>query len=150
MKINKPGKHSQTIEFNKIGESKNWLGIVDGRTPGEYELIIVAEHNVAETSGRIVVRAVVGAGASVKIRGRIKINKEAQKTNDFLEIRILLVDETARGVADPELEIEANEVVASHAASVGKIDPEQLIYLQSRGMSLERARDEIVEGWLRS
>ena len=37
---------------------------------------------------------------------------------------------------------------ASHAASVGQVDNEQILYLMSRGLSDQRARDEIVRGWL--
>lgn len=147
-KYNKPGKWEVVIPFEKEGEEIEWVGVIDGREPGEYELRVVAEHRARGTKGRITVRAVAGAGAKVKIKGIIRITKEAQETDDFLELRILTLDKTARAVAEPELEIEANNVKASHAASVGQVDSEQILYLMSRGLSDQRARDEIVRGWL--
>ena len=48
----------------------------------------------------------------------------------------------------PELEIEANQVKASHAASVGPVDEEQLLYLMSRGLGRAEAVDTIVRGFL--
>ena len=60
----------------------------------------------------------------------------------------MTLDKTARATAEPELEIEANNVKASHAASVGPIDGEQVLYLKSRGLNTSEAEQEIVNGWL--
>ena len=147
-RYDKPGKWEVEIPFVKRGEEINWIGIVDGRVVGEYELHVVADHRVAQTTGRITVRAVAGSSAHVKITGMIKIRKEAQETDDFLELRVLTLDKSARAVAEPELEIEANNVKASHAASVGQVDKEQILYLMSRGLSGAQAQEEIVRGWL--
>ncbi len=144
----KPGRYEITIPFEVEGESLDWVGIVDGRRPGEYELHVVADHRARNTEGRVTVRAVAGEGAQVRLYGVIKIGKEAQQTNDFLELRILTLDKTARGLAEPVLEIEANEVKASHAASVGPVDPEQMLYLMSRGLSEKQAQEQIVNGYL--
>lgn len=147
-KYDKPGKWEIVIPFGREGLEQEFLGIVDAREPGEYELRVVAEHNVPNTKGRITVRAVAGSHAQVKVFGMIKIKKEAQKTDDFLELRVLMLDKTAKATAEPELEIEANEVKASHAASVGQVDSEQILYLMSRGLSEESAKEEIVKGFL--
>lgn len=143
-----PGIYEVTIPFTKAGEEKTWVGIVRGIQPGEYELRVTADHTAPGTSGRITVRGVAGSGAVVKVYGMIKIRKEAQQTDDFLELRVLTLDKSARAVAEPMLEIEANDVKASHAASVGQVDSEQVLYLMSRGLSTDQAKDEIVKGWL--
>jgi Fe-S cluster assembly protein SufD len=147
-KYSEPGKWEVVIPFEKEGEELTWIGIVDARQPGEYELRVVADHKVEKTKGRITVRAVAGAGAHVKITGMIKIRKEAQETDDYLELRVLTLDKTVRAVAEPELEIEANNVKASHGASVGPVDKEQILYLMSRGMSQNQAMKEIIGGFL--
>ncbi|HBO11112.1 TPA: hypothetical protein DD448_04175 [Candidatus Collierbacteria bacterium] len=90
----------------------------------------------------------VGRNARVKIRGVIKIAKKAQETENFLEMRGLMLSSTSQVMAEPELEIEANNVKASHAASVGPVDSEQIGYLRSRGLSEAEAIDKIVLGWL--
>lgn len=148
-KYDQPGKYEVTIPFAKVGEKSEWVFILDGRAPGEYELRVVAEHTAPDTEGRVTMRAVAGKGSLVKLFGMIKIGKRAQRTNDFLELRILTLDKSARGVVVPELEIEANNVKASHAASVGQVDGEQLQYLMSRGLKKAEAEDLIVEGFLR-
>jgi len=144
----KPGKWEVLIPFEKMGESLEWIGIVDARDPGDYELRVIADHKVERTTGKITIRAVVGKSARVRLFGKIIIGKQAQETNDYLELRALTLDKTAICVAEPELEIEANNVKASHGASVGMIDSEQVMYLKSRGLSQEEAREQIVVGWL--
>src|SRR3989344_9660611 len=78
----------------------------------------------------------------------IKIVKDDKGVDDFLEMRLLLLDAKSQAVAEPKLEIEANEVKASHAATVGKIDDEGLFYLQSRGVKQGEAEKLIVTGFL--
>ena len=148
VKISKPGDYTHTITFGEVGQEQMWTGIIDARQPGVYELTVVATHTAQGTRGRITVRAVCGAGARVAVRGLIRIAKEAQDTEDFLELRILTLGKTALATAEPELEIEANQVKASHAASVGPVDEEQLLYLMSRGLGRAEAVDTIVRGFL--
>jgi Fe-S cluster assembly scaffold protein SufB len=64
-------------------------------------------------------------------------------------MRILLLDKQSSAVAEPKLEIENNDVKASHAATVGKIDEDQLFYLESRGVNINEAKKLIVEGFLK-
>lgn len=147
-RYDKPGKWEVVIPFEKAGEEISWIGVIDARESGEYELRVVADHKVEGTKGRITVKAVAGKGANVKVFGMIKIRKEAQNTDDYLELRVLTLDKTSRAVAEPELEIEANNVKASHGASVGPVDREQLLYLKSRGLNEDEAVEQIVNGWL--
>ena len=148
IKISKPGVNTFVLTYNKVGQELEWLGIIKAEEKGEYELKVMAVHKAINTKGRIVVRAVAKNGAQVKITGMIKIEKEAQGTDNFLELRVLLLDNDSRATADPQLEIEANEVKAGHAASVSKIDEEQILYLMSMGFTRKAAEEEIVTGFL--
>ena len=79
---------------------------------------------------------------------KILIEKDAVGAEAFLRFKVLLLGENARAEVDPELEILCNQVKASHAASVGQIDEEQLFYLMSRGLSKQDAVKLIVEAFL--
>jgi|GEM_PF-1180122 len=146
--FNQPGKWEERISFAKVGEEKEWVGVIDARSAGDYELVVTAEHKVENTKGKITVRVVVGEGARVRVKGKIRIEKKGQATEDFLELRALTLGQTAVVTLEPELEILANNVRASHVASSGPIDPEQLAYLQSKGLTIELAREEIIAGWI--
>ena len=146
--INKPGKYEIKLQLTKEGEKLEWLGIIDARKAGEYELYLTMEHLVPNTFGRVTVRGVAENGARIRIKGLVKIEKEAQNTDSFLTMKILLLDKKSGATAEPELEILANRVKASHSASVGKIDEEELFYLKSRGINEQEAKKIIVNGFI--
>ena len=62
------------------------------------------------------------------------------------ESRVLMLSEHARGDANPFLLM--NDVQAGHAASVGRVDPDQLYYLMSRGISQREAERLVIHGFL--
>jgi Fe-S cluster assembly protein SufD len=144
--IKQPGKY--VVEL--IGEQAKVeiLGAFIAKGSERLSVDVVTIHKARNTEADTFLRAVVKDKARVEIRGLIKIEKEAQKTNAFLKENVLLLSGTASAEAVPDLEIEANDVKASHAASVGKIDEEQVFYLMSRGLSRAKTEELIVEGFL--
>lgn len=64
------------------------------------------------------------------------------------ESRVLMLSTKARGDANPILLIDDNEVTAGHAASVGRVDEEQLYYLMSRGLTKDVAERLVIRGFL--
>jgi very-short-patch-repair endonuclease len=105
-------------------------------------------HAAPNTQAHTSLKAVVDDTARAVINGTIIVQKDAQKTNSFLEERVLLLSDKARADAIPNLEIEANDVKCSHAAAVGRIDEEQLFYLKSRGIPEPQAKTLIAKGFL--
>ena len=75
------------------------------------------------------------------------IEKGATSSNAVQESRILMLSEKARGDANPILLIDEDDVTAGHAASVGRVDPLQLYYLMSRGISQEEA-ERLSHSWI--
>jgi Fe-S cluster assembly protein SufD len=78
----------------------------------------------------------------------IRVDPGAQQTDAFQESRNLLLSKDAHADAIPGLEIEADDVRCTHAAAVAQVDPEQLYYLNSRGLSDAAAKQLIVEGFV--
>jgi len=109
----------------------------------------VLRYSESHLIGKTEIRAVVEDGGSIKLKGKILIEKRAVGADAFLRFKVLLLGENAKAEVDPELEILCNEVKASHAASVGQIDDEQLFYLMSRGFSKTEAVKLIVEAFLK-
>jgi Fe-S cluster assembly protein SufD len=78
----------------------------------------------------------------------IKVEPGAQQIDAFQESRNLLLTKTAHADSIPGLEILANDVRCTHAAAIAQIDLEQLFYLRSRGLRLEKAKRLVIEGFL--
>ena len=77
----------------------------------------------------------------------IRVDKGAQKTDAYQENRNLLLSHEAHADSIPGLEIEANDVRCTHAATIGQIDRLQMFYLMSRGLSRLEAERLIVRGF---
>jgi Fe-S cluster assembly protein SufB/Fe-S cluster assembly protein SufD len=77
----------------------------------------------------------------------IKIGKKAKNTSAYLAEHAMLLSPNARADAIPGLEIESDNVKATHSASVSQIDPEQLWYLTTRGLSRDEATKLIATGF---
>jgi Fe-S cluster assembly protein SufD len=72
--------------------------------------------------------------------GKILVRQDAQKTNAYQSSKNVLLTDTAKVNAKPELEIYADDVKCSHGSSTGSLDQDSLFYLQARGISKENAR----------
>lgn len=96
----------------------------------------------------ILIKVVIEDGGELQAKGRLKISKKVKDIDVFLRYRVLLLGENAKARVEPELEIESNEIKAGHAASIGRVDQEQLFYLMSRGFNKKEAVKLIVEAFL--
>lgn len=80
-------------------------------------------------------------------QGMIYVAPEAHGTDGYQANRNLVLSRQARADSIPGLEILTDDVRCTHGATVGKIDEEQVFYLESRGMTREIAERLIVEGF---
>jgi Fe-S cluster assembly protein SufD len=79
--------------------------------------------------------------------GLIRVHPGAQKTDAFQTNRNVVLSDDAKADSIPNLEIEANDVRCSHAASVGPVDEDVLFYLQSRGIPRDEGERLVVTGF---
>jgi Fe-S cluster assembly protein SufD len=80
-------------------------------------------------------------------QGMIYVAPGAQKTDGYQANRNLVLSKTARADSIPGLEILADDVRCTHGATVGKIEPEPIFYLKSRGIPEDDAIRMLVEGF---
>lgn len=101
-----------------------------------------------ETDGYILKHGVVEDSATIIFNGIGYIKHGGSKSVANQESRVLMLSEKARGDANPILLIDEDDVEAGHAASVGRVDEEQLYYLMSRGISQQEAERLVIHGFL--
>lgn len=80
-------------------------------------------------------------------QGMIYVAPGAQKSDGYQANRNLVLSRNARADSIPGLEILADDVRCTHGATVGKIDPDQIFYMESRGIPRRDAERAIVEGF---
>lgn len=79
--------------------------------------------------------------------GKILVRQAAQKTDAFQLNNNLLLSEGAAAESKPNLEIFADDVKASHGATVGQLEEEQLFYMKTRGFSTGAAKSLLINGY---
>ncbi|PYT15527.1 MAG: Fe-S cluster assembly protein SufD, partial [Acidobacteria bacterium] len=80
--------------------------------------------------------------------GTIIVRQDAQKTDAHQTNRNLLVSENALVDSTPRLQILADDVKCTHAATIGQIDEDQVFYLRSRAISQETARNLLIQAFV--
>ncbi|MFD1361481.1 Fe-S cluster assembly protein SufD [Lentibacillus salinarum] len=100
------------------------------------------------TEGHILQHGVMQDKARSIFNGIGKIEHAASKSNAVQESRVLMLSKDARGDANPILLIDEDDVEAGHAASVGRVDPLQMYYLMSRGITRQEAERLVIHGFL--
>ncbi|OGC70040.1 hypothetical protein A2415_01635 [candidate division WWE3 bacterium RIFOXYC1_FULL_39_7] len=139
--------YSLELIFNKEGVSAEIVCMYVLPQNGKLRLTTVATHIVPHTSCNTIVRGVLDTGSESYYTGKIIIKKTAQQTSSFLSDRALVIGNGTKNNSEPILEIDADDVKASHGASTGKIDKNELYYLQTRGLTEKEASDLIIAGF---
>ncbi len=104
-------------------------------------------HLVPNTSSDLLFKGALKDKSRSVWQGMIHVAPGAQKTDGYQANRNLVLSEDARADSIPGLEISADDVRCTHGATIGKIDPEPLFYLRSRGIPQEDAERLVVEGF---
>jgi Fe-S cluster assembly protein SufB len=104
-------------------------------------------HNSPDSTGSTQARGVLKDESQSIFKGMIKIGPVAKNSRAYLAHHAMLLSRSARSDAIPGLQIDTNEVKATHSASVAQIDEEQLFYLMARGLPLDEARRMVVLGF---
>jgi Fe-S cluster assembly scaffold protein SufB len=114
-----------------------------------FDLTSYTRHIGRDTTGNLLSKGVLLDRSRSFMKGLITIEKSAVGTDSFLGEFGMNLSKAARAVAIPSLEIDQPDCRrAAHSSSVGPIDPNQLFYLESRGIAPDEARKFVVLGFL--
>ena len=117
----------------------------DARQRYDFETNLI--HNSPDSTGSTQARGVLKGESQSIFKGMIKIVNAAKNSRSYLAHHAMLLERTAKSDGVPSLEIDNNEVKATHSASVAQIDDEQLFYLMARGLSPDEAKKMVVLGF---
>lgn len=101
--------------------------------------LIVLDHRAPNSTSKIDNIAVVNDFARVQVDGVGKINQGFSKASAKQKNRFITLKESAKVIVNPQLIINEFDVEAGHAATVGNLDKDKIYYMQSRGLTKEKA-----------
>lgn len=144
--IDKSGEY--IVKLVGEGASVQILGVLVGRKNDDFTIRTVQHHLAPNTRSDLLIKTVLFDETHLDYDGLIKIEKKARGSDAFQRNENLLMDKNVVAQSKPELEIEADSVRCTHAATIGKINEEQLFYLQTRGLSRRKAEEVLIDGFL--
>lgn len=140
-------RHSWKVQLLE----ENAQALLEGVTLLEKEMQshmhALVEHIAPNAKSRQHFKALLKDGSRSSFEGKIFVHSEAQKTESYQLSNNLLLSDQAQAYAKPNLEIFADDVKASHGATVSQLDPEILFYLKSRGLSELDAKDCLIRSF---
>ncbi len=138
------------IDYDLIGTGSSALDLelLYGSEVQRFHSVTFMHHRANHTQGVIHARMVADESARVIFNGMGRILEDAPFSNSSLDCHGLLLTKKSRIDAFPGLEIENNEVSASHSASTSPIDEEQIFYMRTRGINPEEAETLIIHGFM--
>lgn len=113
-----------------------------------HDFTTVIDHCVGGSNSRQLFKGVLDGTSHGVYQGRVKVARDAQKTDARQLHKALFLTHGPAVDCKPELEIDADDVQCAHGATTGAIDPDQLFYLNARGIDPDAARALLVAGFM--
>jgi Fe-S cluster assembly protein SufD len=104
-------------------------------------------HNFSESTSDQLFKNILNDHSYSEFSGLIHIKRHAQKTKANQLNKNLLLSDTAKSIAKPQLKIQADNVKCAHGSSTGQINQDELFYLQSRGLTIKQAKTMLIMGF---
>ena len=133
--------------LNGQGASSEMVAVYFANESQMLDFRTLQDHDAPHTTSELLFKGAVEDEAQSVYSGLIRLRHSAQRANATQTNRNLVLSEGAKANSIPNLEIECDDVRCSHASAVGPIDPDQLYYLETRGVPPDVAERLIVFGF---
>ncbi|ATW87770.1 Fe-S cluster assembly protein SufD [Halohasta litchfieldiae] len=104
-------------------------------------------HRAEHTTADLVTRGVLDDVARSVYEGVQDVGEGAWNTSSYQRENTLMLSDDSEADASPKLIIKNHDTEASHSATVGQVDQEDLLYMTSRSIDPNTARNMLVEGF---
>ncbi len=126
------------LQGERAHATLNGLVLIDGDQHCDNHTLL--HHAAPNCPSHELYKHVLSGKSSGVFRGKILVQREAQKTDSKQTSKSLLLSDDAYMNSQPALEIYADDVKCTHGSTTGPVDEDMIFYLRTRGVSLEAAR----------
>jgi Fe-S cluster assembly protein SufD len=138
-----------SVETRLLGDSSESqiVGAFFGHDDQHFDLASRVWHQAENTTADLVTRGVLKDSARSVYEGVQDVGRDAWNTSSYQRENTLMLSDESEADASPKLIINNHDTEASHSATVGQVDEEDLFYMTSRGIDPEVAKNLLVEGF---
>jgi Fe-S cluster assembly protein SufD len=141
-------RSSLEAHLNQPGASLDSYSLLVGHADRHVDCVNIVTHAAPNTRSRQTARAIASDVSRVIFNSKVIVNAGAVGSDSQQSCRGLLLSPSAEIDTRPQLEIHADEVKCAHGATTGRLDPDMLFYLLSRGLDRETAQSLLVYAFL--
>jgi Fe-S cluster assembly protein SufD len=141
-------RSSLEARLNQRGASLESYSLLVGHQERHVDCVNIVTHAAPNTRSRQTARAIASDVSRVIFNSKVIVNAGANGSDSKQSCRGLLLSASAEIDTRPQLEIHADEVKCAHGATTGRLDPDMLFYLLSRGLDRETAQSLLVYAFL--
>jgi Fe-S cluster assembly protein SufD len=138
-----------SVETRLVGDSSETkiVGAFFGHEDQHFDLASRVWHEAENTTADLVTRGVLRDSARSVYEGVQDVGTDAWNTSSYQRENTLMLSDESEADASPKLIINNHDTEASHSATVGQVDAEDLFYMISRGVGEQAAKNMLVEGF---
>ncbi|MEQ8458483.1 MAG: Fe-S cluster assembly protein SufD [Sandaracinaceae bacterium] len=138
-----------TARFDGPGSEVSLDGVyhVGGAEHVDHQVRV--EHAAGHCTSHVRYRGLLDGRGHAVFNAMGIVKKDAQQSAAHQENRNLLLSDDATIDTKPHLEIDADDITASHGATIGTVDESSLFYMRSRGIPETQARDILTFAFVR-
>ena len=138
-----------SVETRLLGDSSESqiVGAFFGHDDQHVDIASRVWHEAEHTVADLVTRGVLDDEARSVYEGVQDVGTDAWDTSSYQRENTLMLSDESEADASPKLIINNHDTEASHSATVGQVDEEDMFYMTSRGVNPERAKNMLVEGF---
>ncbi|MFN7986474.1 MAG: Fe-S cluster assembly protein SufD [Thermoanaerobaculia bacterium] len=133
-------RNEMTVRLHGDGAGATLDGLFLARGSQQVDNHTLLDHARPHGGSQQYYKGILDGEARGAFDGRVIVRPSAAFTDAHQKNRNLLLSDTARVDAKPQLEIYNNDVKCTHGSATGRLDGDALFYLRSRGFSPEQAR----------
>jgi len=140
-------KTEVSTELNGDSSESQIVGAFFGHNDQHFDLDVKVWHRAEHTTADLVTRGVIDDVARTVYEGVQDVGSDAWDTSSYQRENTLMLSDESEADASPKLIINNHDTEASHSATVGQVDQEDLLYMMARGIGPQQAKDMLVEGF---
>jgi len=134
-------------ELNGDSSETHIVGAFFGHGDQHFDVNARVWHQAEHTTADLVTRGVLDEEARSVYEGVQDVGRDAWDTSSYQRENTLMLSDDSEADASPKLIIHNHDTEASHSATVGQVDREDLFYMTSRSLPPRTARNMLVEGF---
>jgi len=142
------GRHDLACVLLESGAEGELDGFYALRGKQHTDFHTVIEHRQPNSRSRQVYKGILDDRAVAVFNGLVKVSPGASGTDGYQLNKALLLSRQAQVYTKPELQIDNDDVRCSHGATIGQLDPQELFYMQSRGIPEALARQMLARAFV--